>query len=234
MEINKNKADDITKRLFKKILNEGCLDMNPRPHYEDKYPKPTTILDNAKGTKDFYFENHDKLELESNQTFEIKNGELIISTPAHTISINHEICTYDLSKGELPIITLRPIASKSAIGALLWIYQDQSNNLDLLRDKYNVKWWDEWDIGNRTIGSCYGETVRKHDLMNKLLHGLKTDPDGRRHIMNLWQEEDFTRPHGLKPCAYQTVWNVRHGQDGNDYLDMCLFQIGRASCRERV
>ena len=32
------------------------------------------------------------------------------------------------------------------------------------------------------------------------------------------------RHHGLKPCAYQTVWNVRHGKDGKDYLDMCLFQ----------
>ena len=41
---------------------------------------------------------------------------------------------------------------------------------------------------------------------------------------NLWQEEDFLEPHGLKPCAYQTVWNVRYGKDGERYLDMCLFQ----------
>ncbi len=31
-------------------------------------------------------------------------------------------------------------------------------------------------------------------------------------------------PHGLKPCAYQTNWNVRHSKDGIDYLDMCLYQ----------
>ncbi len=175
------RSDEMTKELFRRILDEGCLDINPRPHYED-------------------------------------------GTPAHTLSINHVMQTYDLSKGEFPIITLRPIAVKSAIGELLWIYQDQSNSLDVLRDKYNITWWDSWDIGDRTIGACYGETVRRHDLMNALLKEIEKDPDGRRHIISLWQVEDFREPHGLKPCAYQTVWNVRHGRDGVDYLDMCLFQ----------
>ena len=94
----------------------------------------------------------------------------------------------------------------------------------MLADKYGVTWWDEWDIGNRTIGTCYGETVRRHNLMKNLLDGLKNDPDGRRHIINLWQEDDFLEPHGLKPCAYNTVFNVRHGKDGITYLDMSLKQ----------
>ena len=145
-------------------------------------------------------------------------------TKAHTLSVNHGMCTYDLAKGEIPLITLRPIATKSSIGELLWIYQDESNDLNVLRDKYGVTWWDEWDIGNRTIGSVYGETVRRHNLMKNLLQGLKENPDGRRHIINLWQESDFLEPHGLKPCAFLTEWNVRHGQDGTDYLDMCLVQ----------
>ena len=145
-------------------------------------------------------------------------------TPAHTISINHGMTTYDLNKGETPLITLRPIAIKSAIGELLWIYRDQSNDLDLLKDKYKVTWWDEWEVDNtRTIGACYGETVRRHNLMNDFLEGIKKDPDGRRHIINMWQTDDFKDKHGLKPCAFQTVWNVRHEEDA-DYLDMCLFQ----------
>ncbi len=175
------KGDQYTKEIIERILNEGCLDKNPRPKYSD-------------------------------------------GTPAHTLSVNHGMCTYDLTKGESPLITLRPIAVKSAIGELLWIYQDESNNLDVLRDKYGVTWWDEWDIGNRTIGACYGETVRRHTLVKDLLEGLKNDPDGRRHIINMWQVDDFNEAHGLKPCAYQTVWNVRHGKDGVDYLDMSLFQ----------
>ena len=178
---NMRREDAMAKELFQKILDEGCLDINPRPHYED-------------------------------------------GTPAHTLSFNHAMQSYDVSKGEFPIITLRPIAVKSAIGELLWIYQDQSNSLDVLRDKYGVTWWDEWDIGNRTIGACYGETVRRHDLVNNLINGIKKDPDGRRHIINMWQEDDFKEKHGLKPCAYQTNWNVRHGKDGIGYLDMCLYQ----------
>lgn len=175
------KGDMYTKEMIKRILEEGCLDKNPRPHYSD-------------------------------------------GTPAHTLSVNHAMMTYDLTKGESPLITLRPIAVKAAIGELLWIYQDQSNDLDLLRDKYNVTWWDAWAFDDRTVKACYGYTVRKHDLVNNLLKGLIEEPDGRRHIINLWQEEDFKLPHALKPCAYQTVWNVRHGKDGVDYLDMCLFQ----------
>ena len=144
-------------------------------------------------------------------------------TPAYTLSVNHGMTTYDLSKGESPLITLRPIAIKSAIGELLWIYQDESNNLDRLAE-YGVTWWDDWDIGDRTIGACYGETVRRHKLVKDLIKGLKENPDGRRHIISLWQVDDFKDKHGLKPCAFMTMWNVRHGKDGVDYLDMCLIQ----------
>lgn len=180
------KADLMTKELLKRILDEGELDMNPRPKYED-------------------------------------------GTSAHTLSINHIMQSFDLDKGELPLLTLRPIATKKAIGEILWIYQDQSNSLDLLAGKYGITWWDPWDIGDRTIGSVYGETVRRHNLVNNLLKDIETNPDGRRHIMNMWQEEDFKTPHGLKPCAYQTVWNVRNHKDpitgeNIQYLDMCLFQ----------
>ena len=144
--------------------------------------------------------------------------------PAHTYSINHIMTTYDLSKGESPLITLRPIATKMAIGEILWIYQDQSNNLDLLKEKYGITWWDEWDIGDRTIGAAYGEVIKRHNLVNELIKDIQDNPDGRRHIITMWQYDDFKDKHGLKPCAYQTAWNVRHGKDGIDYLDMCLYQ----------
>lgn len=134
------------------------------------------------------------------------------------------MCTYDLNKGETPLITLRPIAIKSSIGELLWIYQKESNDIKLLKEKYGVSWWNEWDIGNDTVGSVYGETVRRHNLVKNLINGLKNDPDGRRHIICLWQEDDFLDKHGLKPCAFMTQWNIRHDKDGNDYLDMCLTQ----------
>lgn len=95
------------------------------------------------------------------------SSKYIDGVPAHTLSVNHLMTTYDLTKGEMPLITLRPIAVRYAIGELLWIYQDQSNNLDLLKEKYGITWWDEWDIGDRTIGAVYGETVRRHNLVQR-------------------------------------------------------------------
>lgn len=140
-------------------------------------------------------------------------------TPSHTLFINQVYESFDLSKGELPIVTLRQTAWKSGIKEILWIYQDQSNDLDLLRDKYGITWWDDWDIGNRTIGQRYGATVKRYDLMNKLLEGLINEPYGRRHIINLYQYQDFKETAGLFPCAMETQWSVRDG-----YLDMTLIQ----------
>lgn len=156
--------------------------------------------------------------IDNNPRPKYENGE-----PAHSYSINHVSMSFDLSKNEFPILTLRPAPFKSSVGELLWIYKDASNDLKLLKDKYNINWWDQWSLDDNTIGACYGETVRRHDLMNNLLSGLENDPDGRRHIINLWQVDDFKDKHALKPCCYQTVWNVRHEDDGN-YLDMCMFQ----------
>lgn len=142
-------------------------------------------------------------------------------TPAHTYFVTHNIRTYHMDKGEFPICTLRPIAWKSAIKEMFWIYQDQSNDLKLLNEKYNVKAWNEWESKDfpGTIGFRYGHTVKYYDLMNKLLYNIKHNPYSRYHIINLWQEEEFYDSDGLKPCAYETIWSVR-----GEYLDMFLTQ----------
>lgn len=235
------KGDIYAKEIIKRILEEGTLDENPRPVYRD-------------------------------------------GTPAHTLSYNHGMCTYDLTKNESPIITLRPIAVESSIGELLWIYRDADNNIYNLEKNYGVRWWREWcvnpmhyslsgdlldgpnpfkgyyfdskgnmiEIGKKSsdvdpktdidgnkfildsnlgnvltndanLGYCYGGSVREHDLFNTCLKNLKEDPFSRRNIINLWQDEDFKKIHGIKPCAFLTEWNVRK-VNGTYYLDMCLTQ----------
>jgi thymidylate synthase len=116
-----------------------------------------------------------------------KDGE-----PAHTkyITFVHE--EYDLSKGEFPISHSRPIAFKSAIGEILAFYQDQTNDITLMKDKYKLKWWRDWEVGNtNTIGLRYGATVKRYDLLNNLLDTLNNDMFSRRKLMSLWQEQDF-------------------------------------------
>lgn len=139
-------------------------------------------------------------------------------TPAHTISINHTYRTYDLSAGEFPICTLRPMAWKTGIREIFTIYQKPTNKIAEM-EAMGVNWWGDWDIGDGTIGQRYGATVKRYNLVDKLIEDIQKDPYGRRKIISLWQETDLRETAGLAPCAFLTMWNVR-----GEYLDMMLVQ----------
>ena len=154
-------------------------------------------------------------------------GDLIISRPSYTdgtqsksISIKQVFEQYD-TRIESVIHNFRPTAIKSAIQEVFWIYQDQSNKLEDA-EKRGVTWWSDWNIGNNSIGSVYGETVDYFGLINVLLQDLEENPFSRRHIMNLWQlEHIYEQPkRGLVPCAYETIWSV----DSNYNVDLTLIQ----------
>ncbi|HAU85142.1 MAG TPA: thymidylate synthase [Lachnospiraceae bacterium] len=171
-----NIADKYLQEDIRKILEEGVLDVNPRPVWED-------------------------------------------GTPAHTKFVTHHVRTFDISKGEFPITTIKPTATGAALRELRWMFQEGSNDLDVLENKYNVKWWRPWDIGDGTIGLRYGGTIGKYDLTNKLLKGIMENPYGRRHIIDLWQENDFEETPGLNPCLMSYLFSVR-----GEYLDLMLIQ----------
>jgi len=141
---------------------------------------------------------------------------------AHSKFITQVFEEYDISKGEFPITTLRNTAIKTGIKEVIWIYQKQTSSLVVARDM-GINWWDEWNIGDDTIGQRYGATIQRYDLMNKLLKGLKEDPFSRRHIINMYQESDMNETKGLHPCAFETLWSVRK-VDGEFYLDLTLNQ----------
>ena len=138
-------------------------------------------------------------------------------TPAHTISVNHTVRRYDLSR-DFPICTLRPMAWKTGIREIFTIYQKPTNEIAKM-EEMGVNWWGDWDIGDGTIGQRYGATVSRYDLINKLIKDIENDPYGRRKIVSLWQETDLAETSGLAPCAFLTIWNVR-----GEYLDMMLVQ----------
>ena len=144
-------------------------------------------------------------------------------TPAHTISVNHTVRRYDLSKGDFPICTLRPMAWKTGIREIFTIYQKPTNEIAKM-EEMGVNWWGDWDIGDGTIGQRYGATVSRYDLINKLIKDIENDPYGRRKIVSLWQETDLAETAGLAPCAFLTIWNIRKNDLGRKYLDMILVQ----------
>lgn len=143
---------------------------------------------------------------------------------AHSKYITQICDTYDLQKGEFPITTLRQIPVKSAIKEIFWIYQDQSNKLDILEDKYKVKYWRAWEVDNtNTIGERYGAVVKKNKIIDKLLKQLEDNPWNRRNIISLWDYKSFEKTDGLLPCAYNTMFDVRKIDD-KIYLDCTLTQ----------
>ncbi|GGE28057.1 thymidylate synthase [Streptococcus himalayensis] len=143
---------------------------------------------------------------------------------ANSKYITGSFAEYDLAKGEFPITTLRPIPIKSAIKEVCWIYQDQTNSLSVLNDKYGVTYWNDWEVGTtRTIGERYGAVVKKHQIIDKILKQLADNPWNRRNIISLWDYEAFEETDGLLPCAFQTMFDVRR-VDGEIYLDATLTQ----------
>ena len=174
-----NIADIRLKELMASILENGIMDENPRPYWDDEG----------------------------------------VHVPAHSLFTTQYVEKFDISKGEFPITTIKPTAWKTGIREMFWIYQAASNDLQVARDQFGIKWWDSWDIGDGTIGSTYGAIVKRLDLMNNLLKGIQENPYGRRHIMSLWQEDDLRSVIGLPPCAFQTMWTVR-----GEFLDCTLIQ----------
>ena len=143
-------------------------------------------------------------------------------TPAHSKFITQVFEEYNISKGEFPITTLRNTAIKTGIKEILWIYQKQTSSLEVAREM-GINWWEEWNVGDNSIGQRYGATIKRYDLMNKLLDGLVNDPFGRRHIISMYQYVDLEETNGLFPCAYEILCSIRKvGED--KVLDMTLIQ----------
>jgi thymidylate synthase len=169
----------------------------------------------------YYVENLNKI-LSEGYIDENPRPKYIDGTPAYSNFITQVFEEYDISKGVFPITTLRNTAIKTGIKEVLWIYQKQTSSLEVAREM-GINWWDEWNIGDDTIGQRYGRTIAKYSLMDGLIGRLIKDPFSRRHIINMYQYSDLQETNGLYPCAYETLWSVRKGDDGL-ILDMTLIQ----------
>lgn len=172
---------------------------------------------------DKYYKDNLKEILENGSWDENPRPKYKDGKEANSKFITQVFETYDINKGEYPITTLRNTATLTGIKEVLWIYQKQNSSLDSAREM-GIKWWDEWNIGDGTIGNRYGKTISNYDLMNKVLKSLKEDPFSRRHIINMYQETDLRSTDGLHPCAYETIWSVRKGEGTTLFLDMTLIQ----------
>ncbi len=147
-------------------------------------------------------------------------------SPAYTFLIPQAMIRYP--KGTTPLLSLREIFWKAAIKEVLWIYQDKSNDVALLKEKYGVHYWDEWANAAGNLGKAYGyqinkrfispETGEETNQIERLLRNIKEDPLNRRHMTTMIDMEDMADM-SLVPCAFQTLWTVSGNQ-----LNLTLIQ----------
>lgn len=111
---------------------------------------------------------------------------------------------FDLTRG-FPLLTTKKLPFRVIAEELFWFLSGSTNNNDL--HARGVTIWDEWAAENGDLGPIYGKQWRSWaapdgrsiDQIAKLIHGLKTNPFGRRHIVSAWNPADIDDM-ALPPC----------------------------------
>lgn len=62
-----------------------------------------------------------------------------------------------------------------------------------------------------TIGTAYGFITDRYKLTQSLIHTIKNNPNCRRMVKSLWQNE-FLRTAVLPSCVWSTEWDVTDGR----------------------
>ena len=111
---------------------------------------------------------------------------------------------FDLRDG-FPALTTKRLHLRSIIHELLWFLAG-GTNLDYLH-QHGVTIWDEWADEDGNLGPIYGSQWRSWpapdgreiDQIERLISGLRENPDSRRHIVSAWNVADIEHM-ALPPC----------------------------------
>ena len=141
-------------------------------------------------------------------------------TGTGTLGVFGRQMRFDLSRG-FPLLTTKKLHLRSIIVELLWFLRGDTNIGWLKENGCSI--WDEWADENGDLGPVYGKQWRSWatpdgrsiDQIERLIEGLKTNPNSRRHIVSAWNPADV-EDMALPPCH-------------------CLFQFfvadGKLSCQ---
>lgn len=123
---------------------------------------------------------------------------------------------FDLSTS-FPLITTKRVHFKSVALELLWFLRGDSN-VRWLQER-GVSIWDEWADDDGELGPVYGVQWRSWpttdggqiDQIEKLIDGLKANPDSRRHIVTAWNPAEVENM-ALPPCHAMFQFYVADGK----------------------
>jgi thymidylate synthase len=149
-------------------------------------------------------------------------------TGVGTISVFGRQLRFDLSKG-FPAITTKKLAWKSVVSELLWFIEGTGDERRLAEILYGSRDTDRSTIwtGNAQaaywtprakydgdLGRVYGVQWRDWrgvDQLSNLIEGIKTDPNGRRHIITAWNVDELDKM-ALPPCHVLAQFYVSNGK----------------------
>lgn len=149
-------------------------------------------------------------------------------TGTGTLGVFGRQMRFDLSKG-FPLLTTKKLHTRSIFVELLWFLRGETN-IAWLKDN-GVSIWDEWADTNGDLGPVYGKQWRSWaapngasiDQIQKLVHGLKTNPNSRRHIVSAWNPADVDDM-ALPPCHCLFQFFVAPNEKGGGKLSCQLYQ----------
>ncbi len=123
---------------------------------------------------------------------------------------------FDLRAG-FPLLTTKRLHFKSVVLELLWFLRGDTN-VRWLQDR-GVGIWDEWADADGELGPVYGKQWRSWaapdgrsiDQIARLLEGLRSSPNSRRHIVSAWNPADVDDM-ALPPCHCLFQFFVAEGK----------------------
>lgn len=149
-------------------------------------------------------------------------------TGVGTLGVFGRQMRFDLAKG-FPLLTTKKLHRKSIILELLWFLRGDTN-VRWLQER-GVSIWDEWADENGELGPVYGKQWRSWaapdgrviDQIAGVVHGLKTNPNSRRHIVSAWNPADVDDM-ALPPCHCLFQFFVAPSESGGGKLSCQLYQ----------
>lgn len=159
----------------------------------------------------------------------LNNGEVKDDrTGVGTISVFGRQLRFDLTVG-FPAVTTKKLAWKSVASELLWFIEgsgDERRLAEILHESRDIERSTIW-TGNAQaaywtpkakyygdLGRVYGVQWRDWrgvDQLSNLIEGIKTDPNGRRHIITAWNVDELDKM-ALPPCHVLAQFYVSNGK----------------------
>jgi thymidylate synthase len=133
---------------------------------------------------------------------------------------------WNLAEG-FPLITTKRVYTRPMIEELLWFLSGSTDN-NVLVEK-NVHIWDAWAREDGSLGPVYGKQWRSWpnhhwcqyqssdepaetiDQISQVVANLKSNPDGRRHVVSAWNPADLPDM-ALAPCHCLFQFYVADGK----------------------